>query len=128
MAVIQRVSQSWYQRPPKQRGWHVQKYGVMKRKLRLRNTDHCDVCALVRFSFQPEGKEAKDVYIWRWDRVRFLYICSPLYIWMCLLLTSVTVLFEELSGGYKYLLAPLLCPSHVLRHSKVCKRSVSEVS
>lgn len=27
---------------------------------------------------------------------------------MCLLLTSVTVLFEELSGGYKYLLTPFL--------------------
>ena len=56
--------------------------------MRLRNTDQCDVTVLVRVSFQPQGKEAKGVYIWRWDRMRFLYICSPRYIWMCLLPTS----------------------------------------
>lgn len=60
--------------------------------------------------------------------MRFLYICFPIYIWVCLLLTSFSgsVLFEELSKGDKYVLAPLLCP--VLRHSKMCARYVSEVS
>lgn len=51
--------------------------------------------------------------------MRFLYVCP--HIFGCLLLTSVT------TGGYKYLLAPLLCPSHVLRHSEVGKRSVRSV-
>lgn len=47
---------------------------------------------------------------------------------MCSLLIpfSGSVLIEELLGGYKHVLAPFLCPSHVRRHSKVCRRSVSE--
>lgn len=42
------------------------KHRVLKRKMRLKNTDQCDVTVLVRVSFQPQGKEAKGVYIWSW--------------------------------------------------------------
>lgn len=49
--------------------------------------------------------------------MRFLYICSPIDILLSLLLTlfSGSVLFEELLNSYKYVLAPLLCPSPVHR-------------
>lgn len=56
--------------------------------------------------------------------MRFLYICSPIDILLCFLLTlfSGSVLFEELLNSYKCVLAPLLCPSPVLKHRRMSQK------
>lgn len=78
--------------------WCVQKCGVVKWKMSLGILTGVMSLFWYEFPFQAQGKEAKGVCVWRWDRMGFLYTCFPICIWMCLLLTffSSSVLFEEL--------------------------------
>lgn len=59
MAVTQQVYQPCYPRPSSQKEWHVQKCGVVKCKMSLRNTDGCDVTVWYKFPFQVQGEEVR---------------------------------------------------------------------